>query len=185
MVDLPNPRGNRVYQSLMDFLMRVEATGLSTWLRESPSIWAFPTVLTLHTLGLGLVVGGSSILSLRILGSAPRMPLKPLEELFSVIWIGFMVNAASGALLLVKAAATAGISVLFWTKIGIIVAAMIVVVRMRAAVFTDAEIDGRPVSRKAKALAVASIVLWLAAIVAGRLLAYVGPTQPESSVTFG
>jgi hypothetical protein len=169
----------------MEFLMRVEATGLSTWLRESPSIWAFPTVLTLHTLGLGLVVGGSSILSLRILGSAPCMPVKPLERLFSIIWIGFTVNAASGVLLFVKAATTAGISVLFWTKIGIIVTAMIVVVRMRAAVFTGPEIDDRAVSGKAKALAAASIVLWLAVIVAGRLLAYVGPTQPESSVTFG
>ena len=165
--------------------MRVEATGLSTWLRESPSVWAFPTVLTLHTLGLGLVVGGSSILSLRILGSAPRMPLKPLEKLYSIIWVGFTVNAASGVLLLVKAATTAGISVLFWTKIGIIVLAMIVVVRMRAAVFSDSETDDRAVSGRAKALAVASILLWLAAIVAGRLLAYVGPTQAESSVTFG
>ena len=165
--------------------MRVEATGLSTWLRESPSVWAFPTVLTLHTLGLGLVVGGSSILSLRILGSAPRMPLKPLEKLYSIIWVGFTVNAASGVLLLVKAATTAGISVLFWTKIGIIVLAMIVVVRMRAAVFSDSETDDRAVSGRAKALAAASILLWLAAIVAGRLLAYVGPTQAESSVTFG
>lgn len=165
--------------------MRVEATSLSTWLRESPSVWAFPTVLTLHTLGLGLVVGGSSILSLRILGSAPRMPLKPLEKLFSIIWVGFTVNAASGVLLLVKAATTAGISVLFWTKIGIIVLAMIVLVRIRAAVFSDSQTDDRAVSGGAKALAVASILLWLAAIVAGRLLAYVGPTQAESSITFG
>jgi hypothetical protein len=169
----------------MDFLMRIEATGLSTWLRESPSVWAFPTVLTLHTLGLGLILGGSSIISLRILGSAPRMPLKPLEKLFPIIWTGFAINAASGLLLLVKAATTAGISVLFWTKIGIIVLAMIVVVRMRAAVFGDPEVDNRAISGKAKALAVASIALWTAAIVAGRLLAYVGPTQAESSVTFG
>ena len=165
--------------------MRVEATGLSTWLRESPSIWAFPTVLTLHTLGLGLVLGGSSIISLRVLGSAPRMPLKPLEKLFPIIWIGFAVNAASGVLLLVKAATTAGISVLFWTKIGIIVLAMIVVVRLRAAVFGGPEVDDKAISASAKALALASIVLWTAAIVAGRLLAYVGPTQAESSVTFG
>jgi hypothetical protein len=169
----------------MDFLMRVEATGLSTWLRESPSVWAFPTVLTLHTMGLGLVVGGTSIISLRVLGSAPRMPLKPLERLFSIIWIGFAVNAASGVLLLVKAATTAGISVLFWTKIGIIVLAMVVIVRMRAAVFSDPHVEDGTISRKAKALALASLVLWTAAIVAGRLLAYVGPTQAESSVTFG
>jgi hypothetical protein len=169
----------------MDFLMRVEATGLSTWVRESPSVWAFPTVLALHTLGLGLVVGGSAILSLRVLGSASRMPLTPLEKLYPIIWFGFTVNAISGVLLLMKAATTAGISGLFWTKIGIIVLAMIVIVRMRAAVFGGTDAETRPISGSAKALALASIVLWTAAIIAGRLLAYVGPTQAESSVIFG
>ena len=27
----------------------LEATALATWVRESPSLWAYPTVLTLHT----------------------------------------------------------------------------------------------------------------------------------------
>jgi hypothetical protein len=113
------------------------------------------------------------------------MPLKPLEKLFPVIWLGFIVNATSGLLLLIKAATTAGISVLFWTKIGIIVLAMIVVVRMRRAVFSDPAVDTQPLPASAKALALAAILLWTAAIVAGRLLAYVGPTQAESSVVFG
>ena len=165
--------------------MRIEATGLSTWLRESPSVWAFPTVLALHTLGLGLVVGGSAIVNLRILGGASRTPLKPLEQLFPIIWAGFAVNAISGVLLLMKAATTAGISVLFWTKIAIILAAMIVVVRIKRTVFGDPRLDTQPIPGRVKVLALASILLWTAAIVAGRLIAYVGPTQPESSVIFG
>jgi hypothetical protein len=169
----------------MNFLMRVEETGLSTWLRESPSVWAFPTVLALHTLGLGLVVGGSAIVSLRILGSAGRMPLRPLEKLFPIIWLGFAVNATSGVLLLMKAATTAGISVVFWSKIGVIVLAMVVVVRMKHIVFGDPLFETRPIPGHARVLALACIFLWTAAIVAGRLLAYVGPTQAESSVIFG
>ena len=35
----------------------VEATALSYWLRESPSLWAFPFVLILHTVGLAFFVG--------------------------------------------------------------------------------------------------------------------------------
>ena len=31
------------------FLTAFENSALSTWLRESNSIWAYPTVLTLHT----------------------------------------------------------------------------------------------------------------------------------------
>lgn len=170
---------------MMDFLMRIEETGLSTWLRESPSVWAFPTVLALHTLGLGLAVGGSAVVSLRVLGTASHMPLRPLEKLFPIIWIGLAVNATSGVLLLMKAATTAGVSPLFWAKIAVIVLAVAAVLGLRTKVFKDPLVDTRPVSRGAKALALASLLLWTAAIVAGRLLAYVGPTQAESGIIFG
>ena len=44
----------------MAVLNWLEATGLSTWVREGESIWAFPTILTLHTFGLGLLVGANT-----------------------------------------------------------------------------------------------------------------------------
>ena len=40
----------------MELLASLENSGFGIWLRESPSIWAYPTVLTLHTLGLGVLV---------------------------------------------------------------------------------------------------------------------------------
>jgi len=52
-------------------------------------------------------------------------------------------------------------------------------------VFDDPLIDTHPVSRHVRALALASILLWAAAITAGRLLAYIGPTQPEAGIIFG
>lgn len=77
---------------MMDLLMRVEASGLSTWLRESQSLWAFPFVLAVHTVGLGLAVGSTVVVDLRILGGASRIPLKPLEKFFSIMWVGFALN---------------------------------------------------------------------------------------------
>jgi hypothetical protein len=44
---------------MMELLATLENSGFGTWLRESPSIWAYPAVLTLHTLGLGVLVGGN------------------------------------------------------------------------------------------------------------------------------
>ena len=35
----------------------LEGSALGVWTRESPSIWAYPTILTLHTVGLGVLVG--------------------------------------------------------------------------------------------------------------------------------
>ena len=170
---------------MMDLLMRIEASGLSTWLRESPSLWAFPFVLTLHTIGLGLIVGTTVVVNLRILGGASRIPLAPLEKFFSIMWLGFALNAVSGVLLLAKEATTVGISGVFWVKMLLIALSMWVLTRIRTRVFDDPLIDTRPVPNDLRALAFASIVLWAAAITAGRLMAYIGPTQAEAGIQFG
>ncbi len=170
---------------MMDFLVRLEATGLSTWLRESPSMLAFPFVLVLHTLGLGLIVGSSLVVNLRILGAASRIPLKPLEAFFPIMWFGFSINAISGLMLLAKSATTVGVSGIFWVKIALIALAITALARIKHTLFADPLLDTRPVPASARALAVASILLWTGAITAGRLMAYIGPTQPEASILFG
>jgi hypothetical protein len=170
---------------MMDLLMRLEATGISTWLRESPSLWAFPFALALHTIGLGLIVGATVVVNLRILGGASRIPLKPLERFFSIMWVGFALNAASGVLLFAKEATTVSVSAVFWVKMSLIALAVWALMRIKKKVFDDPLVDQGPVPAGARALAFASIVLWAAAITAGRLMAYVGPTQAESSILFG
>lgn len=164
--------------------MRLQASGISTWLRESQSLWAFPFVLALHTIGLGLIVGSTVVVDLRILGSASHTPLKPLERFFSIMWIGLAINVASGLMLFAKEAATVGISRVFWTKITLIALSIWVLMRIKRKVFDDPLIDQRPISDHARALALLSIVLWVGAITAGRLMAYVGPTQPEAGIEF-
>jgi uncharacterized oligopeptide transporter (OPT) family protein len=170
---------------MMDLLMRLEESGLSTWLRESQSIMAFPFVLALHTIGLGLVVGCTVVVNLRLLGGAPSIPIKPLEKFFSIMWIGFAVNAVSGVMLFAKEATTVSISAVFWVKMTLIALAMWVVTRIRAKVFDDPLIDTHPVPANVRMLALVSILLWAGAITAGRLLAYIGPTQPEAGIIFG
>ena len=49
---------------MTDFFATLENLQFSTWLRESNSIWAYPTMLTLHTIGLALLVGASAALLL-------------------------------------------------------------------------------------------------------------------------
>ena len=39
----------------MEWLATIEGSAVSTWVRESGSIWAYPTILTLHTFGLGIL----------------------------------------------------------------------------------------------------------------------------------
>jgi hypothetical protein len=157
---------------MMELLASLESTDFAAWLRESGSIWAYPAVLTLHTLGLGVLVGASSVVDLRLLGAAPHIPIEPLGRLFPIMWIGFWVNAISGVLLFMTDATTKGTTTVFMAKLGIIVLAVVVLRSIRKSVFgRDSMSDN--VTMPVKALAAASLALWLAAIITGRYMAYV------------
>jgi hypothetical protein len=158
-----------------DFLLRIEQSGFSTWVRESSSIFAFPSILLLHTIGMGVVVGINAGIDLRILGIAPALPLAPMERFLPLLWAGFWVNAATGAVLLLVDATTKLANPDFYVKLVFIALAVINLQLLKKHVFRDPLIDKAPVSANGKILAVTSLIFWLGAITAGRLLAYVGP----------
>jgi hypothetical protein len=88
------------------------------------------------------------------------------------MWIGFALNATTGAILFAAAAVIKGTQWIFYAKLGLIASALLVDGRLRRRLFGDrAEADG-PGPSPAKRLAVLSLVLWTGAIVAGRLMAY-------------
>src|SRR5262249_12229015 len=108
----------------MDFLARLEQSGFSTWVRESPSVWAYPTVLFLHTVGLGFLVGPSMVIDLRVLGFSRDLPLEPMKRFFPLMYFGFWINAASGLVLVMIDATTMLVNPLFYIKIGFIALAL-------------------------------------------------------------
>src|SRR5258708_80853 len=85
----------------MHFLNMLEQLPFSIWVRESSSIWAFPTFLVLHTIGMAMVAGLSTMLDLALLGFWPKAPVKPLERLYPLMWLGFGINAVTGTALLI------------------------------------------------------------------------------------
>ena len=153
------------------FLETLENLGLSTWVRESPSKLAYPTVLWLHVMGMGVVAGISSVISLRLLGVAPKTPLQPLERLYPLIWWGFGVNAVTGTALLLASASKRLVDPTFYVKMIFIFAGVAVLQLTRNKVFRSLGPDGA-LPENAKALAWAALICWLGAITAGRLLAY-------------
>ena len=156
---------------MMAFLASLEGSGFGTWLRESGSIWAYPAVLTAHTLGMGVLVGASAVLDLRLVGCAPRIPLAPLRSLFPIMWAGFWLNAITGVALFVADATTKGTTTVFMAKLGIIVVAVLVLYDIKRRVYGEGA--SGVVTPQARMLGAASLALWLAAIVTGRLMAYV------------
>ena len=161
---------------MAQFLSSLEQSGLGTWVRDAPTIWAFPTILFLHTFGMAIVAGGSAMLSLMVLGFWPAVPMKPFGRMFPWLWVAFGVNAVTGTLMLVADATAKLTSLDFYIKMVLVFAGMYVLVRMRRQVFEHPQLDQTPLSGNARMLAWASLACWFGAITAGRLLAYVGPT---------
>jgi hypothetical protein len=162
----------------MEFLQWIENTSLATWVRESPSIFAFPSILLLHTVGMALCVGVNAGLNLRILGFAPEIKVAPLERFFPVLWFGFVMNAITGTILVIQDAVSKLRNPDFYVKMVFIAIALVALRQLRRRVFRDPAVDTAPLSSTVKILAVVSLVCWVGAITAGRLLAYVGQSSP-------
>jgi hypothetical protein len=162
----------------------LDATALSTWLKESPSVWSNPTVLTLHTMGLSVLVGACGVLDLRLLGVSRSIPLSAFRWVFGAVAIGLTVNLVTGVLLFIKNPVVWAASVPFLVKMLLVIASAATVVPIRRYVLSDAtqsDVTGLPAeAQRAKAgnirlIAIVSIVAWSAAVTAGRLLAYLQP----------
>jgi hypothetical protein len=149
----------------------IENLGLSTWVRESPSKLAYPTILWLHVMGMGVVAAISAMISLRLLGVSPKTPLQPLERLYPLIWFGFWVNAATGTALLMASASKRMVDPVFYAKMVFIFAGVAVLQVTRKKVFRSLGPDGA-LPKNAGTLAWAALICWLGAVTAGRLLAY-------------
>ena len=154
----------------MGLLNWLEALPLSVWVHESPSIWAQPTVLTLHTMGMGVLVGACWVLDLRLLGIG-RMPLSAYRWVFRAVAIALLVNVVTGVLLFMARAPLWGTAFPFLIKILLVAASAATVLPLRTYVVSK-HADEHAIDSKARMLAIVSILAWTGAITAGRLLAY-------------
>jgi hypothetical protein len=161
----------------MDFLVSVEQSRFFIWVRESGSLFAFPTILLLHTYGMAVLVGLVAVLDLRILGFAPALPLSPLQKLLPLLWAAFWINAATGTILLLADATTKLTNPDFLVKMLFIALGVIVQRMLEKRVFRRERSLDRMIPANARMLAMASLFCWVGAITAGRLLAYVGPVS--------
>jgi len=161
----------------VNLLVWLHDSGLGSWVRESLSIWSYPTILTLHTVGLALVAGLSMAVDLRILGVARRAPLAPMASFFPVMWAGFWLSAVSGIVLFVADAPKKAVNPAFQLKLAFVAVAVILLRRMQRTLFGARPSSTPPSEMTGKVLAAASLISWLGAIVAGRLIAYWGENR--------
>ena len=146
-------------------LAQLEQSGLATWIRESGVLYGYPLILFFHTLGLSTVVGLSAAIDLRLLGVASTIPLASLDKVFRLLWAGFALTAATGALLFIADATKHASNPAFFVKLAFVGGGVATVALVRRRVFHG--------QQHGAFLAVASLGCWLVALSAGRLMAYV------------
>jgi hypothetical protein len=154
-------------------LTSLDQSAFSTWLLSSNSIWAYPTVLTLHTFGMMVLVGSALMIDLRLLGFGRGIPLASLERLFRIMWGAFWLNLVTGTMLFIADASKRGTQPLFLLKLMLVGSGIATIVLIRRRIF-DGTKEPVVISGAARRLAVTSLLVWSAAVTAGRLLAYVG-----------
>jgi hypothetical protein len=157
---------------MMDVFVWLEGSSLSVWVREAPTIWAFATIITLHTFGMGVLVGACAVLDLRILGVARGIPIGPLHTLYKVMWAGFWLNLVTGTLLFCADATSRGTQWLFFVKMFFVIAGVITTIQIRKHLY-GGNTEPTEASAPVKRLAMVSLAAWVLATTSGRLLAYV------------
>jgi hypothetical protein len=136
--------------------------------------WAWPSLETLHFIGLSLLIGVILLIDLRMLGIMKNVAFPALHRLLPWAFLGFGTNLVSGMLFFVAAPEQYAHNIAFvWKLILMMLAA---VNALYFTVFDEAWVlqpgDEAPLS--AKAVAVSAIVLWVGVLYFGSMLPFIG-----------
>jgi hypothetical protein len=142
------------------------------WIAGSESLLSFPLILFLHSVGMGLSAGSAFVICLRLLGVGRPLPVSSLRVFFTIFWGGFFLNLVTGSLLFAAHATTTGYIPMYYAKLSLIAVGMVLSVPIRR--FVNGTASDGAIPGNVKGLAAVSLLVWVAVITTGRLIAYVG-----------
>src|SRR5215831_16446718 len=157
---------------MSDFLVSLESTTVSLFIRESSSILGFPTILTTHTFGYCFILATNAIVCARMLGFAKSIPFKPLRRLFPVMWVGLILTVITGLLLVMAAAEKRVPNPILWFKMILLAVATPIMWKFQMKVFDDPSVDEHNVPPSARTMAACQLALWILIMISGRLIPY-------------
>lgn len=162
----------------MDFLI-----AFAEWLGSTPVTalvtsrgWIVPAIQVVHILAIAAVVLATALINLRAVGLAEqdRSLRTVITGWLPVLYGAVGVLAFSGFLLIASEPGRALFRTIFWVKLGLIVAGLVLT---RAHLLLLGRSDDSAVSEPARTpaqavLALASVLVWVGVIYAGRWIAY-------------
>lgn len=155
----------------------LESSGLGRAMREW--LWLYPTVEIVHIVGIGLLFGSIAVLDLRLLGVSRHLSARTLAR-HVLPWsaASFLLIVPSGFLMFSAHASEFIQSPVFVIKMGLILAAGLNAALFHTITFRTVDVWDSEEMRKlppppsARLAGALSLVLWIAVIACGRLLAY-------------
>lgn len=152
------------------------------WLEKSEwavgirqSLWLYPALEIVHILGIVLLVGAAFLFDLRLLGFSHGLPVRVLSaHLLPWSQRGLILIIPSGVLLFITNAQALGVDPVFWTKVGLIAVATVNVCVFHRFIYRPFKQNraNEELDWTAKLCGAVSIVVWIAVVACGRLLAY-------------
>ena len=151
----------------------LESTSLALWIGES--LWGYPISLAAHSVGMAIMVGIVAMVDLRVAGFFSSLSLTSMRTALKVAWWGFVLNVVSGFALYTSQASYFSTHTAFLIKIAAIILAAINAYMLQKMLASNGHQwdAGEAIPSKAKVFAITSLLLWTAAVIAGRLIAYV------------
>lgn len=150
---------------------RFLTTRISTYMVYSP--WAWPAAEAVHFLGFSLTFGVLLAVNLRILGVMKQVAFADVHRLLPWGMLGFGVNLITGMLFFIGQPAQYIQNVPFYWKVVLLMIAGANFLYLT--VFKKVwAVDRLDYTLADKAMAVSSIVVWLAVLYAGRMLPFIG-----------
>jgi hypothetical protein len=153
----------------------LEQTTIGAAVRNS--LWLFPVIETVHIFGIILLVGGTSILDLRLMGLTFRdeSVSKLAKRFLPWAWAGFIIQVTTGLLMFASEATKMYDNIGFQIKMALILAAGINAFVFHSLAYQSVDKwENDPVAPlSARIAGLSSILLWFGIVAAGRWIAYV------------
>lgn len=156
----------------MNLLLSIEQSAVAEYIRVSA--YGYPAMITLHSLGMAIMIGLSVVLSLRILGLFKAIPYVTLHKQLKIAWVGMIVNTISGSLLFAAQATTYITDFEFLLKMTMVILGAVLVAVMQSQVKANSAgwTEANPPPASTRTIAVLTIVAWTIGMIVGRLIAY-------------
>lgn len=165
---------NTNFANLPSFVIRyadwIENTSIAVGIRQS--LWLYPALEIMHIVGIVLLVGAAFMFDLRLLGLSKNLPVSGLaRHLLPWSRRGLWLIIPSGILLFSTNAKSLIADPTFGLKTVLLVVAAVNVFIFHRFIFPE-QGNHNKLPAAAKISAFVSILVWIAIIACGRLLAY-------------